>query len=40
MSELVVSKKQKVEEIDWENMDASQLQCSIEYGVNCESCAG
>ena len=39
MSEQVVSKK-KVEDIDWENMDTSDIKlCRID-NPNCESCAG
>jgi len=31
----------EVEKIDWENLDMSGTSmCSIEKGVNCESCAG
>lgn len=26
------------EVIDWENMDASKLMCSIEFGDDCEAC--
>lgn len=40
MSELVATKKQKVDEIDWENMDVSDIKlCSI-LDASCESCAG
>lgn len=41
MSELVVSKKKAVNEIDWENLEIDGTKmCSILNGPDCESCGG